>query len=635
MKPVLLVAALTAPLLLGCRTDGGDKPGDTGGFAPVDADGDGYTEAEGDCDDADAAVNPGAAEVCNGADDDCDGDIDEGATTTFYADADGDGFGDPDSPVEACSAPSGAVADATDCDDADAAVNPDAAEVCDEIDNNCDGDVDEGVLSTFYADGDGDGFGDPDSSVEACEAPSGTVADATDCDDTTAAAHPGAEEVCDEIDNDCDGDVDEEVTTTFWADADGDGHGDPALAEEACEAPTGYAEVGDDCDDADPAVNPEAAETCNGVDDDCDGDVDEGVLSTFYDDADGDGFGDPDSPVEACSAPSGAVADGSDCDDGDPAVNPDAVEICDEIDNDCDGDVDDADPDLDASTGSTFYDDLDGDGYGDAASPVEACEAPSGTVADDTDCDDGDPAVHPGATDDCDGVDTDCDGDVDEDSLDGMALISVDTNAGTIFEIDTATGAATAITSIDPSFGGAINTVAVDGNTALGQDYTDLQLVEVDVCDGTMSGLGAHGAGNTCGISWGPGGKLYGIDSTNDTLVEFDPTTGKATTIGSLGFDLQSCGLSYDCTNDRLVGAESVSDTLFTVDTTTGAATTLVTTDVAFGSVGIEYDPVEQRFLVSDGTELYAVDPTTGASTDIGPTGGTNIDDLVFYPECP
>ncbi|MFO7962810.1 MAG: MopE-related protein [Desulfobacterales bacterium] len=116
----------------------------------TDADGDGYyAEATGcwpvDCDDTDAAINPGAVEVCDGKDNDCDGEVDEGVQNIYYQDADGDGYGDPMNSIQDCSAPSGYVTDNTDCDDTDASVNPGAAEVCDDgIDNDCDGEVDEG-----------------------------------------------------------------------------------------------------------------------------------------------------------------------------------------------------------------------------------------------------------------------------------------------------------------------------------------------------------------------------------------------------------------------------------------------------------------------------------------------------------
>lgn len=141
----------------------------------------------------------------------------------------------------------------------------------------------------------------------------------------------------------------------------------------------------------------------------------------WYADTDGDGHGDYDVTTEACDAPVGYVALPSDCDDGDDLVNPDVLELCgDGVDNDCDGAVDDV-----GEGASTWVFDGDGDGFG-AGAVVEACDAPVAYVELAGDCDDDDDGVHPGATEVCDGVDNDCDDDVDEDLLGTAAQCAAD-----------------------------------------------------------------------------------------------------------------------------------------------------------------------------------------------------------------
>ena len=147
---------------------------------------------------------------------------------------------------------------------------------------------------------------------------------------------------------DCD-DADPEVgaATIWYADSDYDGYGDDALTELACHAPNRFVAVGGDCDDGDRTVYPGAWEWCDGVDDDCDGEVDEEPQNgdPYYSDADGDGYGGTDSVIMACEQPHGTIEDGSDCDDDDPSVHPGAEETCgDWVDNDCDGFVGDGCP---------------------------------------------------------------------------------------------------------------------------------------------------------------------------------------------------------------------------------------------------------------------------------------------------
>ena len=267
--------------------------------------------------------------------------------TACYLDADGDGYGDPADVIYNASCPAGRVANDDDCDDTDPAKWSGALDICDGIDNDCDGDVDEDC-ATYYRDTDGDGYGDPDHTASAPA--DGFVTLSGDCDDTNPAINPGATEVCDGIDNNCDGAVDD-VNVWYYLDEDGDGYGDPAGELKPCSL-TGYAGYVDnslDCDDFDATIHPGATETCNNLDDNCDGNVDEGLLVvTYYYDYDGDGWGVTTNTQSACTPPAGYVdaddADGDgtddfDCNDNNSRIHPGAFDPCDTtIDENCSGD---------------------------------------------------------------------------------------------------------------------------------------------------------------------------------------------------------------------------------------------------------------------------------------------------------
>jgi len=355
-----------------------------------------------DCDDSNENINPGASEQCNGLDNNCDGIVDPSGDV-YYRDADEDGYGDAAVFIISCSAEQGYVDNNTDCDDNDAAMNPETTEVCDGIDNNCDGIVDPSG-DVYYRDADEDGYGDGAVSIMSCSAEQGYVENNTDCDDNDAAINPQATEVCDGIDNNCDGIVDPSGDV-YYRDADEDGYGDGAVSIISCSAEQGYVENNTDCDDNDAAINPQATEVCDGIDNNCDGIVDPSG-DVYYRDADEDGYGDAAVSIMSCSAEHGYVENNTDCDDNDAAINPQATEVCDGIDNNCDGEVD---PDK-----KIYYLDADRDGHGDPEQQVYLCIWEEGYVLNNFDCDDTDPEIRYGATELCDGKDNNCNGFTDE-----------------------------------------------------------------------------------------------------------------------------------------------------------------------------------------------------------------------------
>ncbi len=378
-----------------------------------------------------SAAYPGAPDSWyDGIDQNCAGDND------FDKDLDGDS--------------AQAFSDGTDCDDENPARSGLLLEVCDAegIDEDCDElvnsedpSVDPASVFAYYADADGDGFGDAATSEQGCDLPPDHVENADDCDDSRADVNPDADEVCDaaNVDENCNGTADDEDATVVfgptnvaWVDADSDGYGDALAQVSTCDLYAGVIDNADDCDDANADIRPGATEICDGgIDNDCangaddaDPTVDLSTGTEFYIDLDSDTYGNAATATRACVLPTGYSANADDCDDASAAVNPAATEVCNDIDDNCNGALDDADAGVAYASSDVWYADADTDTYGNASVTTQACDQPSGYVRDNTDCNDAASGVNPGASEVCDASDTDEDCDGLADDLDTSTLLS-------------------------------------------------------------------------------------------------------------------------------------------------------------------------------------------------------------------
>lgn len=455
----------------------------------------------------------------------------------------------------------------------------------------------------WYEDVDGDGYGNPYVMVASCTQPSGHVDNYTDCDDTDADAHPAQ---------------------VWYADTDADGFGDPDAPHARCTRPLAHVTNADDCDDTDASRNPD---------------------TIWYTDADADGFGDEDAPVASCDATSADVPIAEDCDDTDPFIHPERAEVCDTIDNDCDGLVDEDDDDVDPFTKVMFYQDDDGDDYGTDVELGEYCLSYDPGALVPGDCDDTDPSVNPSMLELPDATDQNCDGDSTwhtiQDATEGFYSTAFDSDSVVLGLSGDLDGDALPelIFQEDGQGDGAGQIVVVNGTVA--RDFSDAG-TGTQIWTGASAGDGLGGlAGTVVDDMDGDGSPDLILSAPTAEggagvvyLVSGSAMSGDITTVASWSWTGPDTSTAFG-TPVPLgdVDGDSLVDVLVTAPTYDGAGTDRGAVWILTGaSVGTSSDPTEGTSIAGSSTYWkFGSSPVNVGDTDgdgfeeilLGATGST------------